>query len=86
VSPAYRFPPVSFPSVAAAAPRQKTSPWPLAGGAAELVDMLSRERGCSKLPANSKLTFMNKKASFADRVALLDGAAEDLRAIHRQSE
>jgi hypothetical protein len=48
--------------------------------------MLSRERGCSKLPANSKLTFMNKKASFADRVALLDGAAEDLRAIHRQSE
>jgi hypothetical protein len=43
--------------------------------------MLSRERGRSKLPASSKLQVINKKVSFADRVALLTGAAEDLRTI-----
>ena len=43
--------------------------------------MLPLKRQQVELPASSKLTFMNKKVTFADRVALMAGAAEDLRTI-----
>jgi hypothetical protein len=35
----------------------------------------------SKLPASSKLMFMNTKVTFADRAALMRRAADDLRTM-----
>jgi hypothetical protein len=43
--------------------------------------MLPLKREQVELPASSKLTFMNKKVSFAERADLMKAAAADLRSI-----
>jgi hypothetical protein len=50
------------------------------GGCAGFA-VLPLKRQQVELPASSKHTFMNKKVSFANRVALMSRAAEDLRSI-----
>jgi len=41
--------------------------------------MFPRKRQQVELPASSSHTFMNKKSTFADRVAAMRAVAEDLR-------